>query len=871
MTTYRWVAANGAWAIAGKWDQNAVPDGPDADAVLGGVGKYNVTIDPSPSIVVDSLTIADPNASLSEDGVLRLAGAAHMLALKAGTLSLGGTLAGGIVDVTGGTFELDNDATLSGTALLGAIDLSTPNSKATIINGFGATAHLFPQLGTISVSGAGDVLQLSNETVGHVALDLGCPDTSEGVTLLADGTVTLGARVVMSVTTGDLAYLAGDTLINQGTIEIGAGSALRFGVIGSSGLLGPSPSFSNTGTIIIGDGGFLWLGGSIGLAQLGSIDAAAGAELDIFGRLDLQDRTFDATSLTLGDGTVANGTIDADALTLRGETLDGITFGGTLDCELAYVTNGLTMQTVNGGPSAIDLTARAGWLDFLGDETLSNTTVSFSANYNINYSFLEQISVGIADTLALGSTATVIATSDATGIITAGVLINHGQFDDAGGDLFFAISEFFRNDGTIAITSGGLFQVGNDCGPGPAVFTNNGLIDIAAGGTLSADRQWVTFINSGVIEAQAGPTSISAIVTGNGILQIDAGAVLDLADGGPLPARIEGAGTLELERIGWLESSFAVAHRQVVAVANLVIVNGSDLSGAGTVLSAVTDDGDIVAVGGTLRLAGVVSGGGQLQAQSGAVLALSHGGTLAGGFGGPGTIELQGADPYALASGVSLGYGEVVVQAKSVTLGATVAVTNSARDTWDMAGPNGATETLSGGSGSAFTNAGLFEATGGGSATVSVAFINQANVQIASGALSFTDPLANDGTMTAATATMRFLGQIAGTGKLDIGSAATAALLGGATAGTTADFLSSNGLLELMTPLNFAGTIEGFVPGDKIDLPKTGANGLSFIGGVLSVLDGGSAVATLHFAGSYAKTDFTLASDSNGGTYIIHT
>jgi hypothetical protein len=42
------------------------------------------------------------------------------------------------------------------------------------------------------------------------------------------------------------------------------------------------------------------------------------------------------------------------------------------------------------------------------------------------------------------------------------------------------------------------------------------------------------------------------------------------------------------------------------------------------------------------------------------------------------------------------------------------------------------------------------------------------------------------------------------------------------------------------------------------------------VGGVLSVTDNGTTVASLNFTGSYTSSDFTVKTDGHGNTVITH-
>jgi hypothetical protein len=178
-----------------------------------------------------------------------------------------------------------------------------------------------------------------------------------------------------------------------------------------------------------------------------------------------------------------------------------------------------------------------------------------------------------------------------------------------------------------------------------------------------------------------------------------------------------------------------------------------------------------------------------------------------------------------------------------------------------------------GGGASSFTNNGTFVRTGTGSSDVSVAFVNHKNVSVGSGGMHFLSSLTNTGTMTATGALLQIQTGITGTGALDVGSGGTVLLNAGADAGQTLDFLAGSGALDLATPAAFAGTIEGFKHGNLIDLqgkPFTSFTTEKFANGTLTVKNGATTVASLHFAGSYTTASFHLSSDGHSGTLISH-
>ena len=95
-----WISAtSGDWGTAASWNPAAVPD---RVATISLPGTYTVTIAGNESFDIGTLTVSDTGATLSVAGTLDLT---DTFFLKRGTVSIAstGTIAGGTIDVTGGT------------------------------------------------------------------------------------------------------------------------------------------------------------------------------------------------------------------------------------------------------------------------------------------------------------------------------------------------------------------------------------------------------------------------------------------------------------------------------------------------------------------------------------------------------------------------------------------------------------------------------------------------------------------------------------------------------------------------------------------------------------------------------------------------
>jgi hypothetical protein len=203
-----------------------------------------------------------------------------------------------------------------------------------------------------------------------------------------------------------------------------------------------------------------------------------------------------------------------------------------------------------------------------------------------------------------------------------------------------------------------------------------------------------------------------------------------------------------------------------------------------------------------------------------------------------------------------------------VTLGPNTALGLTAGAALDMTAASGATVELSGPGAASFTNNGSIAGNGAGTAAFDVAVINKANVSVGSGTLSFLSSLTNNGTIDASAGTLSVNNTVGGTGTLQIDAAGTMSLLLGAGAGQTVDFLATTGLLNLTTPTDFKGVITGFGGSDVIDLLQTPETSYGFSNNVLTIKNGTTTEANLHFSSGYTLADFSVTSDLNGGTFV---
>jgi fibronectin-binding autotransporter adhesin len=548
-------------------------------------------------------------------------------------------------------------------------------------------------------------------------------------------------------------------------------------------------------------------------------------------------------------GLVQGGTIAANggSLVANGGTLDGVTYQGTLNLNAVNATlvlaGGITLAGTDGiGSATIDLTGDGSSLAVRNTPTLDNATISLGDNTSLkNDSFLT-----LGDNLSIMQTGAAANISDnGTGIINHGTVtagFANGQFDITG----FR----FDNHGLVAASNADTLNI------------STSLLGNSTGASLSGTGIISSHINnSGVIAASGGVLQLTGTLNEVGTLAATAGSVLDLTAGGSLSHPITGAGTLELGGAYTMSGAS-------VAIATVAVDAGASVSGNGTVQGLVADAGTLNASGGTLTLAGGIFGGGTVSAASGAVLRVTKGSNFGGTIAGAGTVAIGAVT--TLATGASLSVANLIETA-NLTQGSSTNLANATGNRFTITAGAGRTVKLIRTGSDTFTNSGSFIANGAGTADVSPALINHGNITVGSGTLAFLYNLTNAGTIDVASGALSSALMVGGAGTIEIGATGTASLTRGAVGGQTVDFQAMTGSLDLSLPLDFKGMIAGFGGADLIDLIKTPETGYSYSGGVLNVQNGDTAVAALHFVGSYSQSNFVLGPDGHGGTAISFT
>ena len=131
---------------------------------------------------------------------------------------------------------------------------------------------------------------------------------------------------------------------------------------------------------------------------------------------------------------------------------------------------------------------------------------------------------------------------------------------------------------------------------------------------------------------------------------------------------------------------------------------------------------------------------------------------------------------------------------------------------------------------------------------------------------SVSEPIVNNGTISAAGGLLDLNGPITGSGQLNIGAGATLEL-GGATA-ETVSFGGNVGTLKIDNPASFTGAITGLAAGDVIDLGGLTATSAVVNGSTLTLTAGGQTYKYQVAGAGLAGNVFALENDGHGGTIL---
>ncbi len=494
-----------------------MPGAGDTVVISAASGNPTITISASAGNVdIQSLDSARP-LTLAAGATLQ----ADSLQISQNLTLSGGVLKGATVTVSQGAKIVATSAggTLDGVTLAGdatlpsALEVSGYNASVQIKNdltlnsatvGIGAYGRLDFLSATANLTGSGKINFETDssgnslrETVSGGTLTIGSGITVAGlggslgyssywggpsdVTLVNQGTI--GPDQVGTF------YLSGANVLNKGTLEVSAGATLTL----------QTTTWTNTG-VISAPAGILNLGGSIAVAQLGSIQSA-GATVYLNGTIDVTGSTL-ALNQTTGSWLLHGGTLKGGTLTVAdGAQLLASNYGGLLD--------GIVLKGDASLPTVLELSGYNAYVQVKGDLTLDSATVGLNSYARVDFLAAAASIAGAGrikfETNSSGNSLREV-TSGGTLTIGSGIAVvgyggSLGYSNYWGGPSDVTLI----NQGTIGPDQVGTFYLGG------ANVLNEGTLQLVAGATLNL--QTTTWTNTGVISAPAGTLNLGGSVT----------------------------------------------------------------------------------------------------------------------------------------------------------------------------------------------------------------------------------------------------------------------------------------------------------------------------------------------------------------------
>jgi len=513
--------------------------------------------------------VVDTDVKVGDGGSAEIDVLAGASVSDGGDLSVGGQAgSNGLIKLSGdGSTWIASNAATVGDAGTGEIDVLagasfTADDSVTLGDQSGST-------GTVLVDGDGSTFDAPDMTVGG---------SGTGIVAISNG----GSLEVGDLTIGDEASGNGTVTVADGDSSLTVNGSLEVGNAGKGQLTVDGDSTVGGDTTVgseAGSSGHI----TVNVASLELDGKTTIGESGSGTLLVQQGGTLTAGDVTLGENLGATGTFTVDG-TGTTATTDDLTIGSAGQGKLA-VTNGGQLTTKGDATFGEYVSADVQKGDIASDgywNILSGLTVGGSGIATLTIE--SGGDVAVAGDTALGEAGAATGEIDVKGTSASSSAPSELGF---GGTL--TIGE--AGTGTLKISAGGLVA------PNPG---GTGKIEIAAdkGSTGSV------FIDGAGSELEGTTLSIGGTEEAAG-----GKGMLSVSDGGLVSAdsiKLWGAGTLELAGGG--------------VSGGIDMAQGSSLSGYGTITGAIMDDGTITASGGTLNLAGTVSGTGSLSIDDGSTL-----------------------------------------------------------------------------------------------------------------------------------------------------------------------------------------------------------------------------------------------------------
>jgi hypothetical protein len=416
---------------------------------------------------------------------------------------------------------------------------------------------------------------------------------------------------------------------------------------------------------------------------------------------------------------------------------------------------------------------------------------------------------------------------------------------------------------------------------GSNIITNAGLMEATAGGTLQIGS---TLNNTGFIEATAGSSVYLYAGVNNG------GSVEANGDGSSLflsntvnntSGVLEAIGTgarivLQGATITGTVQAAAGAEIEVTSSGNLFDGSATPFTDIGSV---VVDAGSVLTLRGTIDNLGTITVNGNVPYYTNYGQVEIDGNVM---LTGGGQIVLAGT-PYYSAFLAGASAGSILNNVDNTISGGGYLAYNASTGSTNLTLVNDAAGIIDATTGYLYvatgsniiTNAGLMEATAGGTLQIGSTLNNTGFIEATAGSSVYLYAGVNNGGSVEANGGNVTISGIDSGGNAII---AGATFEFGAASYANVVFASSSGTLKLDTSSSFHGSISGLGAQNAIDLRDINVSNITTklytpnfdnTGGVLTVSDG-TRTATLDLAGPFTQGSFGYATDTAGGTLITY-
>lgn len=776
--------------------------------------------------------------------------------VSAGTLSLAtdGSLGSGAVTLAGGTMlavtgatTIDNALTLSGNATL-------DNSTAVTLSG--------------AISGAGTILTKS----GAGTLTLSSTSNSAATTTAL--TVTGGTLSVGTATT----MVGGTLTLNGGSLTItSAGNTFSNAIA-----LSADATISNASAATLSG----QLSGSAALTKAGA------------GTLTLSNtgNSSAAATLTVTAGTVSvasDSRLLGGAVTLNGGTLN-LANAGTIDNAIVLGSSNGTISVTNGAATLSGIISGTGSLTKTGGPALTlsgnnshsgGTTIRGANGVSITGSSTGAMNLGTGavtveggSTLAITGTGTTVSNNitllddsdpstsatitNANAVTLSGILSGAEALNKAGAGTL-TLTATNTHTGAVAVSAGGLtLEGGSSIGDSSAVTVDSGATLTLNGGneTIGSLAGAGNVVLSYRLTAGGDNTNttFSGVISGsgNGLTKTGSGTLMLTGNNTYTGSTTVAAGILTANRVGG-----ALADTTAVSVASGATFTAWTDETIGSVAGAgnVSLNSGTLTVGGdgtSTELAGVVSGGGNLNKAGSGTFALSGSNVYTGATTvNAGTLEAKNAAALGTTGGgTTVSSGAALAVQGGITLAETLTLSGSGISSTGALVNISGINTLSGG-----VTLGADSAIGttAGSLTLSSAVSGGfALTKLGSGTLTLSATSSYTGLTSVSAGTLLVTGSLGATSGLSVSSGATLGGTGSVFAASSTNNLTINdgatlapgvagtnngiGRLTVNGNLRVSGAMEAEVAGASgvggTDFDQVEVNGIvSLNGGSLSV------------------------------------